>query len=381
MLAPIFLGFFLLPIFAFASNIEVSPKVIDVKGRSREISHHAITIKNKSSAVLSLFVWAIDIDQAKGAMSDSDMSGVNANSIAASPSRWIEVSRSISVLPKEEQSIPLQLQIPAQTKPGMYHVSLRLSTGETQNIAMDCSECTEEISLNIEVTEDIREKLQLYSFASAKNIFINPKADFNFSVENTGNKTVVPSGKIRIFDNSGKEVGLIDVNTEGKQIEPKAKDLLAASWAAKGKFGKYKALLDVSYGQRGTMQDVVYFWVVPWTKLFTFIFTLFLVMIITMLFIRSKSMSRPSYAYEVYEENSENEETPVKPYTRDVILRKNELNRNNAVRLNDSILQSHSNNLTEVNIPARTRTVPPNMSIHIEQKKIQTDENHIVRLR
>lgn len=375
--APIFFGFFLLPTLAFASNIEISPKVIDIKGRPREISHHAITIKSKTSSILSMFVWAIDVDQSKGALSKEDMSGTNTNSQTTSPSRWLEISRSISVLPKEEQTIPLQLQIPGQVKPGIYHVALKFSTGETQNDAMQCAACTEDVSINIEVTEDIREKLQLYSFAAMKNIFVQPKADFNFSVENTGNKTVVPSGKIRIFDNSGKEVGLIDVNIEGKQIEPKAKDMLAASWAAKGKFGKYKALLDVNYGQRGTMQDVVYFWVIPWTRLITFVFTIALVMIITMLFVRSRGMARPSYAYN-YGSDDEEEE---KQYTVDRIEKRNTVKQYNQTSPEEVVLQTRTNQLTEVNIPLRTRTVPPNMSVQIEQKKSRTGEEHIVRLK
>ncbi len=267
----------------------------------------------------------------------------------------------------------------------MYHVILKLSTAETQNAAMACSECTEDIAINIEATEDIREKLQLYSFTSLKNVFVSPQADFSFSVENTGNKSVVPSGKIRIFDNSGKEVGLVDLNIEGKQIEPKAKDLLAASWAANGKFGKYKALLDVSYGQRGTMQDVVYFWVIPWFRMLMFVFTIALVMIITMLFIRSRSLARPAYSYQNYEDEEAEVEDEVEEYrtqtntAANITLRNNR--NNQPVRLDDSMMHSRTSQLTEVNIPPRIRTVPPNMSVQIDQRKSQTGEEHVIRLK
>lgn len=390
-LAPIFLGVFLTPLFALASDIEISPKVVDMKGRVREISHYSITLKNKQAGLLSVFVWAVDIDQAKGALANEDMSGMNANARSGSPSRWIEISRSISVLPKEEQSIPLQVQIPSDAKPGIYHVSLKFSSATTQSEAMACLQCTQEVQLNIEVTEDIREKLQLYSFASVKNIFVKPKADFNFSVENTGNRTVIPNGKIRIFDNSGKEVGLVDVNTEGKQIEPKGKDMLAASWAANGKFGKYKAMLDVSYGQRGSMQDVVYFWVVPWTRLFGFVITITAVMVIAMLFARSKAMARPQYAYNPNYEEDEEEEDVVEEAMREIVLPRRDVKMisripskmNRPLRLDDSLMQNRSSmncGLTEVNIPPRIRTVPPNSSIRLEERKRTPSEEHIVRL-
>ncbi len=379
-IAPIFLGFFLLPLISFAANIDVSPKVVDVKGRAREISHYGITIKNNTQALLSTFVWAVDVDQAKGDLSKVDMSGINSNSVTSSPSKWIEISRSIQVLPKEEQTVPLQIQIPSQVKPGIYHVSLKFSTGETQNAAMACNECISDVSVNIEVTEDVREKLQLYSFSSVKNIFIKPKADFQFSVENTGNRTVVPNGKIRIFDNSGKEVGLIDVNVEGKQIEPKAKDLLAASWAAKGKFGKYKALLDVSYGQRGTMQDVVYFWIIPWARLFSFAVTILAVMIITVLFIRSRALARPEYVYNNEYEDDEVDDEPIVNNT-ELVSRIGQKNTNNkAVKLS-SDFRAKSLGLTEVNIPSRTRTVPPSMSVQLSEKNKVRSEEHVVRLK
>ncbi len=375
-IAPIFLGIFMFPLVSFASNIELSPRVIDIKGRVREISHYGITIKNNTPSLLGIFVWAVDVDQAKGDLGKTDMSGDNSLNQVTSPSRWIEISRSINVLPKEEQTVPVQIQIPSQTKPGIYHVSLKFSTGETQSTAVACKECTTEVMLNIEVTEDVREKLQLYSFSSVKNIFINPKAEFKFSVENTGNKAVVPNGKIRIFDNNGTEVGLVDVNLEGKQIEPKAKDLLAATWAAKGKFGKYKAMLDVSYGQRGTMQDVVYFWVIPWFRLFGFAFTITSVMIIAMLFARSRSMARPRYALEQY--NDEYIEEEDEPIIQNVNIKQKP---NNAVRLGSNINRAQSSGLTEINIPARTRTVPPSMSVSLEERKRIPREEHIVRLK
>lgn len=90
----------------------------------------------------------------------------------------------------------------------------------------------------------------------------------------------------------------------------------------KEKFGKYKAMLDVSCGQRGTMQDVVYFWVVPWTRMFGFIITVMVVMIITMLFIRSRQMSRPAYSYENYNEEQEDEELKKPVYNTDRLISK-----------------------------------------------------------
>lgn len=384
LLLALLFGCFALPVIASAASFEVTPKVIDVKGKVREISHHNLTLKATGPGVSTLFVWVVDVDQMKGDLSSGDMSGLNANPLDSSPSRWIEIPRSINLLPKEEQTVPFQMQIPARARPGNYHLAIKFAQGQTQFDAQKCESCTEQVLMNIEVTEDIREKLQLFSFTAAKNVFINPSADFSFSVENTGNRALVPNGKIRIFDNTGKEVGLVDVNADGKQVEPKGKELLAASWAASGHFGKYKAMLDMSYGQRGTMQDVVYFWVIPWSKVLGFGFALAVLMVLLVLFARGRDLARPQYAYAEAVEEPIVEEEPrtVEEEGSGVIDNIARIFRRGAPRLEEVIEESVVSGLTEVNIPARTRTVPPaHYSVQLEQKVRVVPEDHIVRLR
>lgn len=378
-------GCFVLPLFAYANQFELTPKVIDAKGKIREISHHTLTLKATAPGVSTLFVWVVDVDQMKGDLATSDMSGLNANPLDSSPSRWIEIPRSINLLPKEEQTVPFQMQIPSNAKPGNYHVAIKFASGQTQFEAQKCESCTEQVLMNIEVTEDIREKLQLFSFAAAKNVFINPSADFSFAVENTGNRALVPNGKIRIFDNTGKEVGLVDVNADGKEVEPKGKELLAATWAADGHFGKYKAMLDMSYGQRGTMQDVVYFWVIPWSKMLGFVFTIIILMAFFMMFARGRDMARPRYAYAdvaTEEEPAPEVEQPEDEPEEGVLSRIARRFHRSGDRLEDVIEESVVSGLTEVNIPARVRTVPPaHYSVQLEQKVRVIPPDHIVRLR
>ncbi len=382
----LFFGCFVLPFSVYAANFEVTPKVIDTKGKVREISHHNITVQTTGQGVSTLFVWVVDVDDMKGDLSNRDMSGLNANPLDSSPSRWIEIPRSINLLPKEEQTIPFQMQIPARAKPGNYHVAIKFASGPTQFDAQKCTACTQEVLMNIEVTEDIREKLQLFSFAAAKNIFINPQANFSFSVENTGNRALTPNGKIRIFDNTGKEVGMVDVNTDGKEVEPKGKALLAATWAAGGHFGKYKAMLDMSYGQRGTMQDVVYFWVIPWSKMIGFGSVFVVLIVLFAMLARGRDLARPSYAYaEVAEEDEEPHERHVDEKDVDdesMFKRLGHLFRGKRHRLEDVLEESVISGLTEVNIPPRVRTVPPaHYAVQLEQKVRVVPEEHIIRLR
>jgi hypothetical protein len=284
---------FLVPIFATpalaANSFEVSPKVLTVKVKPREINNLMLTFKNKNPAITTVYVKMLDVDPALGKVSNGSNTPND-----STPSHWIEMSRSNDLLPKEEQSIPLRVSVPAQAKSGIYNVVVRLSSDSS--MSSSCTACSEEVQLNIDVADDAREVMQLSSFLTTKDIFTGDSADFNLRVSNTGNRALAPAGKIRIFDKRGNEVGAVDVNSGGKTIDPKAEDMLAASWAAGSHFGRYKALLDVNYGQRGIMQDTVYFWVIPWARLSGLFMTIMLVVGFAIIMIRGRGMAG-AYAY------------------------------------------------------------------------------------
>jgi len=119
--------------------------------------------------------------------------------------------------------------------------------------------------VNLEVLEDIKERLQLKKFIPDKVFFIGFPVSFSYDLENIGNRELTPTGEIRIYDRRGKEVGAVDVNYEGVVLGTETTEQLASIWESSGGFGQYKAILDLEYGsnQRGTLQDTVFFWVIP----------------------------------------------------------------------------------------------------------------------
>jgi hypothetical protein len=93
---------------------------------------------------------------------------------------------------------------------------------------------------------------------------------------------------VRIFDRDGREVAVLDANEAGSRLEPEASAMLSSVWAAGGSFGRYKAMLDLEYGSRGTIQDTVFFWMIPWGKLLSMFLTLVLVCVIIAVVIHSR---------------------------------------------------------------------------------------------
>jgi hypothetical protein len=111
--------------------------------------------------------------------------------------------------------------------------------------------------------------MQLLKFSTDRVAFSGNDVLFDYQVQNNGNQDLVPSGDIRIYDRRGEEVATLDVNKEEKTVSPQQNAELASVWSAVQGFGQYKALITVNYGktQAASVQDTVFFWIVPWKQL------------------------------------------------------------------------------------------------------------------
>lgn len=287
---------FCLPLVASAANFVVTPAVIDGKGKAREILRYTITVENTSDHLVSLYPWVTDIDNS-GILPVGDGGGSFDKEAKESLTRWIEVTRGvIDLMPGDRKEIPVLVHINLNAVPDIYHAAVHFSEGPNRAEAEAGMFGTLETMVNIEVLEDKNVRLQLGGFLSDKGVFMGKEAAFSYSVENIGNRGVTPGGKIRIFDRKGEEIATIDANGGSKKIEPTEKAQIAAVWAAKGEFGKYKAMLDLEYGDRGTIQDTVFFWVLPWGKIISYFLSLVTLSVIVALLLHSRMMSDPRRA-------------------------------------------------------------------------------------
>lgn len=285
---------FLLPSYAFAaSSFTATPAVIDGKGKVREILHYSMTVVNTTKHLVTVYPWVTDIDTNEGNSGSSDLAGTHEKELSESLARWIEVTRgSVDLLPGEQKDVPITIQINLNAKPGVYHSAIHLSAGGTRPDAEANKNDTMDVLVNIEVLDDINERLQLNTFVPAKGVFANETASFNYHIENIGNRGEVPHGKIRIYDKSGREVASVDANQDAKRLEPSSKLMLSSVWASGNSFGRYKAMLDLEYGGRGTLQDTVYFWVIPWKKLLGMFVSLIVLCVAAAIVLHSYGQSR-----------------------------------------------------------------------------------------
>lgn len=294
-----------LPVKVFAADLAASPMIIDGKGKPREILSYTLTLTNTSSRLLTIYPWVANYSAASGTEPMPDPSRAD---LSTSLANWIELSRGVIRLePGESREVPVLIQISLTAVPGKRHALLKFAHGTNRIDAEANIAGTLAIPVNIEVVDDAKEILQLGSFAPKKLWVTGNEAEFDFSLQNIGNRGLVPRGKIRIFDRRGAEVAAIDANRDGERIDPSAAALLSAVWHADGEFGRYKAMLDLSYGDggRATLQDTVFFWVIPWTKVLGLFVSITVVAVIFTLLLYTRSASGRRYITVPVEEREE----------------------------------------------------------------------------
>ncbi len=257
---------FALPFIAHAENelVTMTPVVVDEKAKVRDILKKSITIKNISDRKLNLYPAVNDVHPEEG--EEDFVAAQDSLDRAASLANWIELSRGvIDISPGEEKVIPFVVRVNLNAMPGTYHANISFSEGGSRA----GSHKVASLMVNLEVQAEVKELMQLNKFFTDNIFFAGDDVLFNFQLENIGNQELSPKGEIRVYNRKGEEVASIDVNKEGKAVSPDQVAQLASVWSAAHGFGKYKAFLNVDYGksQTASVQDTVFFWLIPWQQL------------------------------------------------------------------------------------------------------------------
>lgn len=249
------------------TDISLIPVVIDEKTKPRDIVKQSITVSNRSDHKIELYPSVNDVHPEQG--EQEFVSAQDSTDREASLSNWIELSRGVIELgPGEIKTIPFVIRVTANAIPGMYHADVSFSVGSTREEA-EAHGKVASVMVNLEVKHDVKEILQLNKFTTDTLFFAGDDVLFNYQLENLGNQELNPKGEIRIYNRKGEEVAAVEVNKDGKVVTPDQVAQLASVWNAARGFGKYKAFLTVNYGssQTASVQDTVFFWVVPWQQL------------------------------------------------------------------------------------------------------------------
>ncbi len=260
--------FFVTAPLAFASvSYTVSPLVINTEVEARDIISRSLTLTNTGTAPVTIYPTVNNIAIDAGGIIQEFISpsmSDRTNSLAA----WIEISRAgIDLRVGESTTVTLTLRIPPNPVPGTYHALIGFGYGETRPEAerqVETGQAPGTI-VSLTIVDKKREFLKLSRFNIARFITSVENQAASYIINNPGETPLTPKGDIIIYDNRGAEVLALAVNREQISIPPGENHTFTIEVPITSLFGKYKAFLDVEYGdaQRGAIQDTAFFYVFP----------------------------------------------------------------------------------------------------------------------
>ena len=213
-------------------------------------------LENAEKRAVEKKMYLGDILVSEGKLSEDDLSRTEAYILG------------IPFVNLKGQKIDFEIRVNLRAKPGIYHAIVSFAEGPTRDAAEGRLSSAPSATVNLEVSEDIKERLQLKKFIPDKIFFSGSSAAFFYELENIGNQTLAPSGEIRIYNRRGEEITAIDANQDNAALDPNTTKQFASVWQNANGFGQYKALINLEYGAKNAaIYDTVSFWLIPWQKI------------------------------------------------------------------------------------------------------------------
>jgi hypothetical protein len=266
--------------------------VANEKAKPRDIIKKELLVTNNTSQRMDLYIHVENIDPTVGVQ---EFVSPGVSDLSTSLANWVEITRGVIELSAgETRKIPYLIHVNLTAKPGNYYARIQFNKGPKRPEAEVSKEGTA-LMLNLEVQDDAKERLQLGNFISEDGVILGDTVSFSYLLENIGNRLIEPRGSIRTFNRRGEEVGSVPLNANGEEINPDNKKQLAAAWNATGRFGKYKAFLDLEYGenQLASVQDTVYFWVFPWKEIMVAFVGVLVLAVVGTYIVHMRSIAQP----------------------------------------------------------------------------------------
>jgi hypothetical protein len=264
---------FILPLF-FSGEVThaqiaytVSPLVIDIEAKSRDILSRSIILLNTGTVPITVYPTVNNISEEEGGTIDDFVPQVMSDRTTSLAS-WIEVSRrGIDLFPGEPYTLPVTFRMSPDPLPGTYHAFIGFGYGRNQDEAIRQVENGQAPGavVNLTVADTKVSLLKLSGFVVDRFITRAENQAAVYTYKNPGDETVMPHGEIIIYDATGKEVGAVSVNEQNLAIPPGGEETFRLQVPTQGLFGKYKAFLSVEYGntQKGSIQDTHFFYAIP----------------------------------------------------------------------------------------------------------------------
>lgn len=275
-----------------AITYTIDPLVIDETLEARDIKTFTISITNNGTQPISAFPTVNNISLTDGGTLEAFLPPVSSDRTRSLAS-WIEISRlGIQVPIGVTKTVPLTIRMHHAPEPGIYHAFIGFGDGRNRDEAtqavMDGRAPGTVVTV---VVEDKKiEALKLATFFVDRFVTSPTNASARYVFKNPGDEPLAPTGEIIFYNSSGKEVGSSVVNPDNVVISPGEEHVFETTVPADGLFGKYKAFLNVTYGESQTanVHDTSFFYVIPLRTVLIILGLLILIVALTAWYMHKK---------------------------------------------------------------------------------------------
>lgn len=205
---------------------------------------------------------------------------------------WIGPIPQLTLKPRQIESLPVTIRVPADAAPGGYYAVVRFTATapELEDTGVSLSASLGTLIL-LRVNGEANEQMSVEEFSVSKDgtkasIFDATPVDFVTRIRNEGSVHQQPTGKISVKDMFGNKVANVNVNLNQNNVLPGSvrrfespldKTVIGDRWL----FGRYTADLVVTYGSKqATTTSQVSFWIIPYKLIAIIVLVLLVVFFI-----------------------------------------------------------------------------------------------------
>ncbi len=293
-----------MPVFASAQMYSVTPPVIEHDVAPRDILEDTIRITNTGTIPVKIFPSVHQISLGEDGSIKNFESPVMTDQ-TRNVTSWIAISRArIELQPGESTKIPVTITINPNAVPDDYYAFIGFGNGDKRDEAEAAvlAGRAPGVTMRISLSDTKNEYIRLHNFHVARYVVNEEQSQLTYELENIGDTAVTPVGEVILYDVRGREVGALNINTDKRTLSPGERVTFTSQLPETGAFGRHKAFLNLEYGesQRANLYDTTFFTIVP----LRFIIILFVVLLVTSLFLTLLYILRANKKHQLPEDDS-----------------------------------------------------------------------------
>jgi hypothetical protein len=260
----------------FASDVLITPLLLDFEVEPRDIVEREVTVANQSDRKVVLFATVNEVAVDSTGEIKEFVSPVMTDRTKTVTS-WIEITRGrIELEPGEVRAVPITIRIHPYAEYGSYFAFIGFveSSKRPEAEAVALKGEADGTILKIELKDTTVQSLRIVEYATDRFIFNDKNLGVTVQIENTGTKEAVPMGEVIFYNSRGEEVSAAFLNQSNEVIQPGETKAVELTIPFSDKLGRFKANLSLQSGnaQAASVFDTVQFYMIPYRILVMLVF-------------------------------------------------------------------------------------------------------------